>query len=317
MPAAIASTPARPVVETEWTAMNASVYLLTSTQAERLTVTTLSDFLISEFLGGKASPIIVFREEIQYLMWTVPSWSQYPNLYQAVRANKLFINGGIVNLFMNNIWAAASFASSQCALDEAMSLYLWCPGNMQSAVFQEKDGDVIRANIAARMGTNKGKAAKEVPLLPNCTCLMDVVSELLLISAAARLCYNEVEDHVPALPWLLDFTASTIATEEIEDTLSDQAHREELLRRYLLHELQEIFCAYVKGVTHYKQKSMVNNNSCVRSSTWNTAATAIMDLPRKIKRLVNANLNATGLIMLTCGKPSAQVTQVKQVSQTE
>ena len=61
---------------------------------------------------------------------------------------------------------------------------------------------------------------------------------------------------------------------------------------------------------------MVSNNSCVRSSTWNTAARAIMDLPRKIERHVNADLNATGLIMLTCAKPSAQVTQVKQASQT-
>ena len=61
---------------------------------------------------------------------------------------------------------------------------------------------------------------------------------------------------------------------------------------------------------------MVSNNSCVRSSTWNTAARAIMDLPRKIERHVNADLNATGLITLTCAKPSAQVTQVKQVSQT-
>ena len=31
--------------------------------------------------------------------------------------------------------------------------------------FQEKDGDVIRANIAASMSTNKGKAAEAVPLL--------------------------------------------------------------------------------------------------------------------------------------------------------
>ena len=46
-------------------------------------------------------------------MKTVPSWSQCPNLYQAVRANKPFINGGIMNLFANNIWATTSFASSQ------------------------------------------------------------------------------------------------------------------------------------------------------------------------------------------------------------
>ena len=43
MPVAMASTPMRPVVETEWMAMNASVYLLTSNQAERLTATTPSN----------------------------------------------------------------------------------------------------------------------------------------------------------------------------------------------------------------------------------------------------------------------------------
>ena len=52
MPAAMASAPVRPVVKTEWMAMNANVYLLASNQAEHLTVSTLSDFLISEFLGG-------------------------------------------------------------------------------------------------------------------------------------------------------------------------------------------------------------------------------------------------------------------------
>ena len=62
-------------------------------------------------------------------MQKVTSWSQRPNLYQAVRANKPFINGGIMNLFVNNIWATTSFASSQCALDEATSLFLWCPAD--------------------------------------------------------------------------------------------------------------------------------------------------------------------------------------------
>lgn len=112
-----------------------------------------------------------------------------------------------------------------------------------------------------------------------------------------------MKDHAPALPWLLDFAASTITKEEIEDKLADQAHMDELLSHYLLHELQEIFRAYVKGVTRYRQQSMANNNSCIRSSTWNTAARAIMDLPREIERHVNADLNATGLITLTCAKP--------------
>jgi len=115
-----------------------------------------------------------------------------------------------------------------------------------------------------------------------------------------------VEDHAPALPWLLDFAANTITKEEIEDKLADQAHREKLLSHYLLHELQEIFRAYVKGVTHHRQQSMANNNSCVRSSTWNTAARAIMDLPREIERHVNADLNASGLITLTCANQFSQ-----------
>ena len=221
----------------------------------------------------------------------MPSWSQCLTLYVAVCANKPFINAGIMNLFVNNIWATTSFASSQCVLDEATSLFLWCPADRQSTVFQEKDDEVIRANIAARMGTNKGKAAEEVPLLANCTCLMDLVSALLFMSSAARTCCNEVEDHAPALPWLLDFAASTISTEEIEDTFVDQALREELLSHYLLHELQDIFRAYVKGVTHYKQKLMANHNSCVRSLTWNAAARAIMDLPRKIQMLVNVPIS--------------------------
>ena len=38
MPAAVTSTPMRPVVEPEWMAMNASIYLLSSPQAERITV---------------------------------------------------------------------------------------------------------------------------------------------------------------------------------------------------------------------------------------------------------------------------------------
>ena len=104
--------------------MNASVYLLTSLQAERLTVTTPSDFLTLEFLGAKTAPIMAFRDEIQFLMKEAPSWSQCPHLYQAVRANKPFINAGIMNLFLNNIWATTSFASSQCALDAATSLFL-------------------------------------------------------------------------------------------------------------------------------------------------------------------------------------------------
>ena len=134
------------------------------------------------------------------------------------------------------------------------------------------------------------------------------------MSAAARICCDEVDNHAPALPWLLNFAASTIFTEEIKDTFVDQAPREELLSHYLLHEFQEIFHAYVNGVTHFKQKLMVTHNSCVKSSNWNAAAGAIMDLPQKIEMLAHADLNATGLITLKCEKPSAKVTQVKQVS---
>ena len=169
MPAAMASTPTRPAVEMEWMAMNASVYLLESNQEEHLTVTTPSDFLISEFLGGKTSPIMTFREEIYANMKLVPSWSQCPDLYKAVRADKPFINANIMNLFVNNIWATTSFASSQCALDAATSLFLWCPADRRSAVFQVKEDEVIKADMAARLGTNKGKAAEDVPLLARCT----------------------------------------------------------------------------------------------------------------------------------------------------
>ena len=62
------------------------------------------------------------------------------------------------------------------------------------------------------MGTNKGKAADEVPLLSKCTCLLDVVSALLFMSAAARTFFNKMEDHAPTLAWLLDFATSTIFT---------------------------------------------------------------------------------------------------------
>ena len=60
-----------------------------------------------------------------------------------------------------------------------------------------------------------------------------------------------MENHTPAC--LIDFAASTITTEEIEDKLVDQAHREELFSHYLLHKLQKIIHAYVKGDTHYRQ----------------------------------------------------------------
>ena len=113
---------------------------------------------------------------------------------------------------------------------------------------------------------------------------------------------------------LLDFAASAIFTDDIEDMFVAQGPREELLSHYLLHELQEIFRGYVKGVTYYKQKSMVTYNSCVKSDNWNAAARAIMNLKRKIEMLANADLNATGLVTLQCEKPSARVTQVKQVS---
>ena len=59
---------------------------------------------------------------------------------------------------------------------------------------------------------------------------------------------------------------------------------------------------------------MVTYNSCVKSANWNAAARAIMDLPLKIEMLANADLNATGLVTPRCEKPSARVTQVKQVS---
>ena len=293
-----ASTQLLPTVETEWMAMNASIYLLTSNQAERLTVTTASAFLTAEFLRAKTAPIMAFREEIQFLMKDEPSWSQCSHLYQAVRANKPFINASIVNLFVNNIWATTSFASSQCALDAATSLFLCCPADRRSAVFQVKEDEVIKADMAAHLGTNKGKAAEGVPLLARCTYLLDVVSALLFMSAAARICCDEVEDTAPALPWLLDFAASTIFMEEIEDTFVAQAPREELLSHYLLHELQEIFRVYVKGVTHFRQKSMVTHNGCVKLSNWTAAARAIMELPRKIEMLANADLNATGLVTL-------------------
>ena len=153
-----------------------------------------------------------------------------------------------------------------------------------------------------------------VPLLARCTCLLDVVSALLFMSAAALLCCHEVGDHGPALPWLLDFAASTIATEEIEDTFAEQAPREELLSHYLLHELQEIFRAYVKGATHYRQRAMADKHNCVLSSTWTAAARAIMNLPHKIDMLVSADLKATGLVTLKREKPVEKVTQVKRVS---
>ena len=89
------------------------------------------------------------------------------------------------------------------------------------------------------MGTNKGKAADEVPLLAKCTSLLDVVSALLFMSAAARSFFNEVEDHAPTLAWLLDFAASTIFTDEIQEALAENALKEELLSHYLLRKLQE------------------------------------------------------------------------------
>ena len=153
-------------------------------------------------------------------------------------------------MFVNNVWATSSFATSECALDEAMNLFLWCPADRRSAVFQEKDKEVHRANNAALMGTNKGKVAKEVPLLFRCTCLLDMVSALLFMSAAARTLFNEVEDHAPTMAWLNDFAASTIFTEEIQDALAEKSLKEELLSHYPLHELQEISCAYVKDATH-------------------------------------------------------------------
>ena len=52
IPAPISVAPVCPVVEMEWMAMNAQVYLLFSRQAKHLTVSTPSDFLISELLGG-------------------------------------------------------------------------------------------------------------------------------------------------------------------------------------------------------------------------------------------------------------------------
>ena len=72
----------------------------------------------------------------------------------------------------------------------------------------------------------------------------------------------------------------------------------------------------IKDATHHKQKLLVTNHNCVRLLAFNTAARAIMVLPEKIERLVNADLNVTCLVTLTCGKTSAIVTQVKQVSQT-
>ena len=72
---------------------------------------------------------------------------------------------------------------------------------------------------------------------------MDVVTALLFMSAAARAFFNEMEDHAPALPWLLDFAVSTIYTEDIQDAVAEKALKEELLSHYLLDELQEIFRA--------------------------------------------------------------------------
>ena len=129
IPAPIAVAPVRLVVKTEWMTMNAHVYLLSSRPAEHLTVSTPSDFLISELLGGKSLPIMAFFEEIQSLMKEAPSWSQCSSLYSAMRTNKPFINIRIMNMFVNNVWATTSFASSQCALNEATSLFLWCPAD--------------------------------------------------------------------------------------------------------------------------------------------------------------------------------------------
>ena len=115
--------------------MIANVYLLTSPQAETLTVSPPSDFLTEEFLAAKKAPTLAFREELQSLMRAVPEWSQCPHLYQAVRANTPFINAGITNLFLNNVWPNTSFASSQYDLEKATSLFLWCPADRRSPAF--------------------------------------------------------------------------------------------------------------------------------------------------------------------------------------
>ena len=175
---------------------------------------------------------------------------------------------------------------------------------------------MLKADQAERLGTNKGKAAESIPLLASCICLLDVVSALLTMSAAARICCDEVEDTAPALPWLLDFAASTIFTPDIEDMFTNQGTKEELLSHYLLHALQEIFRGYINGVINYKQKKLVTHNGCVFSTNWDIAARAIMLLPEKIEMLVTADLNPTGLATLQHEKPPATVTQVNQVSYT-
>ena len=40
--------------------------------------------------------------------------------------------------------------------------------------------------------------------------LLDVVSALLFMSAAARTVFLEVKEHLPALSWILDFAAGTV-----------------------------------------------------------------------------------------------------------
>ena len=296
--------------------MNANVCLLTSSQAKHILVTSASDFLTLEFLGAKTAPTIAFREEIQLLMKEAPNWSQCPHLYQAVRANTPFINAGITNLFLNNIWPNTSFASSQHDLEKATRLFLWCPADRRSPAFQAQEEAVLKTDQAERMCTNKDKAAESIPLLASCTCLLDVVSALLFMSAAARICCDEVEDSAPALPWLLDFAASTICTPVIEDMFTNQGPKEELLSHYLLHVLQEIFRNYIIGVTNYKQKQRVTQNGCVFSTNWDMAARAIMLLPDKIEMLVTADLSPTGLATLQHEKPRATVTQVNKVSYT-
>lgn len=85
---------------------------------------------------------MAFHDEIQEHMRDVPSWSRCSHVYSAVRTSKPFINTRIMSMFVNNVWATSSFASSEYVLDKAMSLFLWCPADRRSAVFQEKDKEL-------------------------------------------------------------------------------------------------------------------------------------------------------------------------------
>ena len=128
-----------PVVEIEWMSMNSHVYLLSPRQAENLSVSILSDFLITGFLRRAPTQVLQFREEIYEHMQQVLTWSNCPHMYRTVQTSKPFMNNAIMNLFVHNVWTTSPFTSKDCAIDDATSLFLRCPADRKSAAFQEKE----------------------------------------------------------------------------------------------------------------------------------------------------------------------------------